>query len=117
MENVSCVTGRAELAQREKEREERIRRIKEMQEEERKKKLEELKQHVSVLFDKSTVTESCHDATPSLMNLQYSMYRYGTGRYRSNHYYYYYYFFLYQWNFSRAEEFLNYNKYWLKPKL
>ncbi len=41
------LSGRAELAQKEKEREERIRRIKEMQEEERRKKLEELKQHVS----------------------------------------------------------------------
>ena len=39
--------GRAELAAKEREREERIRRIKEQQEEERRRKLEELKQHVS----------------------------------------------------------------------
>jgi len=37
--------GRAELAAKEREREERIRRMKEQQEEERKRKLEELKQH------------------------------------------------------------------------
>jgi hypothetical protein len=45
--SVFWLLGRAELAQREKEREERIRRIRELQEEERRKKLEELKQHVS----------------------------------------------------------------------
>ena len=39
--------GRADLAAREKEREERVRRLKEQQEEDRRRKLEELKQHVS----------------------------------------------------------------------
>jgi hypothetical protein len=47
MSFVLWLLGRAELVQREKEREERIRRIRELQEEERRKKLEELKQHVS----------------------------------------------------------------------
>merc|ERR1719245_2038462 len=37
--------SRAELAAKEREREERVRRLKEMQEEDRRKKLEELKQH------------------------------------------------------------------------
>ena len=39
--------GRVDLASKEKEREEKIRRMRELQEEQRKKKLEELKQHVS----------------------------------------------------------------------
>ena len=40
-------SGRADLAAKEKEREERVRRLKETQEEDRRRKLEELKQHVS----------------------------------------------------------------------
>ena len=39
--------GRAESSAKEKEREDKVRRIREQQEDERKKKLEELKQHVS----------------------------------------------------------------------
>ena len=40
-------SGRADLAAKEREREDRVRRLKEMQEEDRRKKLEELKHHVS----------------------------------------------------------------------
>ena len=45
--NTMLCPGRADLAAREKEREERVRRLKEQQEEDRRRKLEELKQHVS----------------------------------------------------------------------
>ena len=48
--NLPVNLGRAELAVKEREREERIKRIKEQQEEERKRKLEELKIHVSGHF-------------------------------------------------------------------
>ena len=48
MSNVFVCLGRAELAMKEREREDRIRRIKEQQEEDRRKKLVELKQHVSL---------------------------------------------------------------------
>ena len=47
--------GRAESTAKEKEREEKVRKIREQQEDERKKKLEELKQHVSVIFLPSLV--------------------------------------------------------------
>ena len=40
-------SGRADLAAREREREERVRRLREAQEDDRRRKLEELKQHVS----------------------------------------------------------------------
>jgi hypothetical protein len=86
------VVGRAELAQREKEREERIRRIKEMQEEERKKKLEELKQHVSILIQLcnryyllKAFPQPCHNAawvpapTAPAPMLAYNMYDTVTG--------------------------------------
>ena len=39
--------GRADLAAREREREERVRRLRESQDDDRRRKLEELKQHVS----------------------------------------------------------------------
>ena len=43
---VAVCSGRAESAAKEREREEKVRRIREQQDEERKRKLEELKQHV-----------------------------------------------------------------------
>ena len=58
------IVGRAELAQKEKEREERIRRIKEMQEDERKKKLEELKVHVSRKVVVIRITELFYSFCP-----------------------------------------------------
>ena len=45
--NQTFFSGRADLAAREREREERVRRLRESQEEDRRRKLEELKQHVS----------------------------------------------------------------------
>ena len=46
------IAGRADIAAKEKEREERVRRLKEQQEDDRRKKLEELKQHVSLNITK-----------------------------------------------------------------
>ena len=48
MSNLILSSGRADLAAREKEREERVRRLREQQEDDRRRKLEELKQHVSI---------------------------------------------------------------------
>ena len=47
------IAGRADLALKEREREERVRRLKEMQEDDRRRKLEELKQHVRVTLYQS----------------------------------------------------------------
>ena len=51
MSNLILSSGRADLAAREKEREERVRRLREQQEDDRRRKLEELKQHVSIYFN------------------------------------------------------------------
>ena len=51
MSNLILSAGRADLAAREKEREERVRRLREQQEDDRRRKLEELKQHVSIYFN------------------------------------------------------------------
>ena len=45
--NLIATAGRAEIAAKEKEREDKVRRIKEAQEDDRRRKLEELKQHAA----------------------------------------------------------------------